>query len=169
MNVIRPWRFGDLPSLVGNANNRNVWRNLRDRFPHPYGVAGGQAWLERVATLNPLTELAIQRDGAAVGGVGVTVGQEVERVSGEIGYWLGEAHWGRGLATEAVREFTTYAFNILPLERVFAVAFARNVVSIAVLMKIGFRREGQLVDSAIKDGRLESQAIYAVTRSEWKG
>jgi RimJ/RimL family protein N-acetyltransferase len=168
MNLLRPWRAGDLASLVANANNRKIWLNLRDLFPHPYGEADGRIWLSRVAALDPPTELAIDREGAAVGGAGVHLGTDVDRASAEIGYWLGETQWGRGLGTAAVRELTTYAFDILPVNRLYARAFTRNAASIALLERLGYRREGLFVDSVIKDGRLESQVFYAVRRGEWK-
>jgi RimJ/RimL family protein N-acetyltransferase len=169
MSLIRPWRAGDLASLVENANNRNVWINLRDRFPHPYRQADGKAWLAYATSLEPVTDFAIEtKDGTAVGGVGVELGRDIERVSGEIGYWLGERHWGQGLGTAAAREITSYAFSALLVERVFAVPFVRNAASIALLGKLGFRCEGELVGSAIKDGRLENQRIYAITRAEWR-
>ncbi len=166
--AIRPWRTSDLGSLVDNANNRAVWLNLRDLFPFPYRDEDGRRWLAYATGLEPALHFAIQRDGVAVGGVGVVPGKDVERISGEVGYWLGESHWGNGLATAAVRELVAYAFTSLALRRVFAVPFARNTASVRVLEKVGFRREGLLVDSAVKNGRLESQAIYAVTMPEWE-
>ncbi len=166
--VIRPWSASDLGSLVENANNRAVWLNLRDLFPFPYREEDGRRWLAYVAGLEPVTHFAIQRGGVAVGGVGVVPGKDVERISGEVGYWLGEAHWGKGLATAALRELVTYTFVTLGLRRVFAVPFARNLASVRVLEKAGFRREGLLVESALKNGRLESQFIYAVTKPEWE-
>lgn len=166
--VMRPWRKDDLGSLVENANSRAIWLNMRDLFPYPYREEDGRRWLEYVAGLDPVTHFAIQCDGVAVGGVGVMPGKDVERISGEVGYWVGEAHWGKGLATAALRELITYAFTVLQLRRVFAVPFARNTASLRVLEKVGLRREGLLVDSAVKNGQLESQAVYAVTRPEWE-
>ncbi len=166
--VLRPWRQSDLVSLVENANSRAIWLNLRDLFPFPYREEDGRRWLEYATGLDPALHFAIQRDGVAVGGAGVMPGKDVERISGEVGYWLGEAHWGRGLATAGVRELVTYAFTVLALRRVFAVPFARNTASVRVLEKVGFRREGLLVESAVKNGKLESQVIYAVTKPEWE-
>lgn len=165
--IIRPFREDDLSSLVAHANNGNVWRNMRDLFPHPYTAADGRAWLQRVGAQNPVTDFAIEFDGQAVGGVGIAPRKDIERVSAEIGYWVGESYWGRGLAGQAVQAITTYAFSNLGLNRVFAVVFARNQQSVRVLEKAGFRREGVLIGAAIKNGIIEDQLLYAITRQEW--
>lgn len=164
---IRPWKQADLSSLVAHANNPNVWRNLRDLFPYPYTDVDGLAWLRRVAAQNPVTDFAIECDGQAVGGVGIAPRKDIERVSAELGYWVGEAYWGRGLGSLAVQEITTYAFSSLQLNRVFALVFARNQQSVHVLEKARFRREGVLVGAAIKNGIIEDQLLYAITRHEW--
>ncbi|HEX2148835.1 MAG TPA: GNAT family protein [Actinomycetota bacterium] len=165
---IRPWRTDDLESLVRHANNKAIWLNLRDRFPHPYTRTDAEEFLARAASMQPQIFFAIDHEGQAVGGIGIDPAEDVERVSGELGYWVGQQFWGQGLATQAAREMTTYCFDILNLHRVWAGAFARNQASIKVLEKLGFRREGVLKESIIKDGRLESQIIYAITAPEWK-
>ena len=96
--VLRPWRREDLESLVRHADNPNVARGLRDRFPSPYTRADGEWFLDDVRKPRGEWRLAIEVDGAAVGGVGVRPGEDVHRISAEIGYWLGEAYWGRGIA-----------------------------------------------------------------------
>jgi ribosomal-protein-alanine N-acetyltransferase len=117
---------------------------------------------------SPQCQFAIDLDGEAVGGVGLTVGEDIERISCELGYWLGEAHWGKGIATQAAGKMTTYAFETLGLHRVFATPFTTNAPSIRVLQKLGFRREGTLVESAVKQGNIVSFAVYAVTAPEWQ-
>lgn len=161
---VRPWRTSDLESLVAHANNRNIAAWLRDRFPHPYTHEAGAAWLQNAANENPITTFAIAVDGAAAGGVGFILGSDVERCSAEIGYWLGERHWGRGIATDAVRVVTAHAFASHGLTRVFAVPFTDNIASCRVLEKAGFVREGILRRSAIKAGVVRDQAMYAIVR-----
>jgi ribosomal-protein-alanine N-acetyltransferase len=165
---MRPWRPEDLDSLVRHANNRAIWLNLRDRFPHPYTRTDGEEFLDRTASLKPQIFFAIDLEGEAVGGVGIVPNDDIERISGELGYWVGEEHWGKGLATRAAREMTNYSFETLKLHRVWATPFERNTASIRVLEKLGFRREGTLVESVIKDGRLESMVILAITAPEWR-
>ena len=159
--VVRSWEVGDLTSMVNHANSRRVWLNLRDRFPHPYTTRHGMAFLQRVGATHPETTFAIAVDGEAVGGIGFMLHDDIERVSAEIGYWLGEAYWGRGICTEAVRAVTGYAIRQHGLTRVFAVPFTHNPASCRVLEKAGFVREGHMRRSAIKDGAICDQFLYA--------
>jgi RimJ/RimL family protein N-acetyltransferase len=161
---VRPWRFDDLDSLVRHANNPNIAARLRDRFPHPYTSEIGIAWLRHATAERPVVAFAIVVDGAAIGGIGFILGEDVERCSAEIGYWLGEEYWGRGIATDALRAITNHAFDAHSLTRVFAVPFADNVASCRVLEKVGFVREGTLRRSAIKSGIVRDQQMYAVVR-----
>lgn len=158
---VRSWRAQDLPSLLAHANDRDIARQLRDRFPHPYEPTHALGFLQWVGQQPVETVWAIALEDAAVGGIGLQLGQDVERVSAEIGYWLGRAHWGRGLVTAALQAVTDYAFGQFNLTRVFAVPFADNAASIRVLEKAGYTREGHLRQSAIKDGVIRDQQIYA--------
>ena len=162
---VRSWRPDDATALVEHANNRKVWLNLRDRFPHPYTARDARAFLKSVLTARPETSFAIDVDGAAVGGIAFHLQSDVERVGAELGYWLGEKFWGRGIATAAVRAVTEHAMQAHGLLRVFALPFADNHASTRVLEKAGFTREGVLRSSAIKDGRVLDQLLYARIRA----
>lgn len=161
--VLRPWRTGDEPSLVAHANSRDVWLNLRDTFPHPYTRADAEAWVELASNQAQPTDLAIEVDSEAAGGVGLTLHDDVERVSAEIGYWLGQRFWNRGIATAAVRAVTEYGFEQFSLTRIYALPYAANVASHRVLEKAGYVREGLLRRSAIKDGIVLDQVLFAIT------
>src|SRR5205807_1623570 len=100
---VRSWRAGDAASVVEHANNRNVSINLRDRFPYPYTEKDAKTFLRTVLRMERETFFAITIDDAPVGGIGFMLQTDVERVSAEIGYWVGERFWGRGIATEAVK------------------------------------------------------------------
>src|SRR6266511_3022587 len=150
--VVRSWRPGDEESIVRHGANRNIWLQLRDRFPHPYTHADAEGWLAYALQAQPETNFAITLEDEVVGGIGYRFGTDVERFSAEIGYWLGEALWGRGIATAALRAVTRHAFETHELNRLFALPFARNFASIRVLEKAGFVREGVLRCSAVKDG-----------------
>jgi len=162
--IVRDWSTSDLDSLVRHANNRKIWINLRDRFPHPYLEEHGRKFLDHITTESPRTVWAIEVDGEAAGGIGIERLTDVERASAEIGYWLGEAHWGRGVMTEALKASTAHAFRQFDITRIFALPFAENAGSVRVLEKAGYVREGVLRDSAIKDGQLRDQFMYAVYR-----
>jgi len=164
---VRPWRLKDLDALVRHANNINVARQLRDRFPHPYTRSDARGFIDQVLTNPPQTNFAIDAGGEAVGGIGFVPGTDVERYSAEIGYWLGETFWGRGIATEAVSLVTDYAFVRFNLLRLFALPFADNVGSARVLEKAGYALEGILRRSSVKLGQPRDQLIYARINDKW--
>ncbi len=161
---IRSWRPGDEPSLARHADNRKIWLNVRDRFPHPYTLAAAEEWVAMASAADPQTQFAIEVGGEAVGGIGLFLQQDVERYSAEIGYWLGEAYWGRGIATAAVQRFTDYAFDAFGLCRIYASVFVSNEGSIRVLEKTGYQLEGRLRQAAVKDGQVVDGLLYATLR-----
>lgn len=167
--TVRRWRMADAEALVRHANNANVARHLRDRFPHPYSRANARAFLKAATSGAGLDNLAIEVNGEAAGGIGYVSGSDVERYSAEIGYWLGEAHWGRGVATEALVLVTDELFATSSVLRLFALPFADNLGSIRVLEKAGYVREGTLRSSSVKSGKPRDQALYAKINPGWKG
>jgi ribosomal-protein-alanine N-acetyltransferase len=162
--TIRSWHWSDRESIVRHADNRKVWINLRDRFPHPYTLADAEDWLRLVSRKTPETQCALSVGGSAVGGIGIDLLNDVHRRSGEIGYWLGEEFWGRGIATAAVRAFTGYAFSTYDVCRIQATVFEWNPASMRVLEKSGYTLEGRLRRSVTKDGRTIDQFLYAITQ-----
>jgi RimJ/RimL family protein N-acetyltransferase len=162
--VLRDWRHGDEASLQRQADNIKVARNLVDAFPHPYTVTHAREWIERNAGVQPQTQFAVVVDGQAVGGVGFTIGTDIHRRSAEIGYWLGEAYWGRGIVTEAVRAVTRYAFATFDIAHIFAGLFERNVASRRVLEKAGFVLEGRLRSHVTKHGETMDDLFYGMVR-----
>jgi ribosomal-protein-alanine N-acetyltransferase len=165
---VRPWRLADADSLVRHANNLNVAKQLRDRFPHPYNRANALTFLKFATQDQDPTNLAIEVHGEAVGGIGYVPGSDIERYSAEIGYWLGEAYWGRGIVTEALSLVTDDVFRRRNLLRLFALPFADNLASTRVLEKAGYIREGILRGSAVKFGKPRDQAIYARLNPDWR-
>jgi RimJ/RimL family protein N-acetyltransferase len=162
--VVRSWRAEDLDALLRHADNPKVAANMRDRFPHPYTREAGAGWLAIALTMRPETAFVIEHGGELVGGIGVHLNQDVERVSAEVGYWLGEAVWGRGLATAALAGFSRYAFEAFDLTRLYALPFAHNAASRRVLEKAGYRLVGVLRRSAVKLGEVVDQALYDLVR-----
>src|SRR5262245_8261789 len=132
MGEVRSWRLDDVPSLARHANNRKIWINLRDAFPHPYGERDARTFIGRALEAQPETVFAIAVEGQAAGGIGFTLHQDVERISAELGYWLAEPFWGRGIVTEAVRAVTRYAIEQHQLTRVYAVPYEWNAASCRV-------------------------------------
>ncbi|MHB8418258.1 MAG: GNAT family N-acetyltransferase [Myxococcales bacterium] len=160
-SLVRPWRPEDVDSLAEHADDLRIWRNLRDRFPHPYTRADAEAWIAANARLEAPTNFAIEVGGRAVGGIGVTPQQDVFRHSAEIGYWLGVAHWRKGIATEAVGAVSEWAFQGLGVHRLYAGVFAWNRASARVLEKAGYRLEGRLREAAVKAGETVDLYVFA--------
>ena len=161
---VRSWRKDDLKSLVLHANNPKIAANLRDQFPHPYTRHDAIDFLDYAQSQEPECSFAIEYGGEAVGGVGFLLGRDIARISAEMGYWLSEEFWGRGIATRAVAAMSDWALDNYKLTRVFAMAFAHNSASIRVLEKAGFEREGVMRRSAIKNGVILDQILFAKVR-----
>ena len=164
--LIRDWRRGDEESLARHANNPKIWRNVRDRFPHPYTLDDAKAWIERASTDRPMTSFAIVVDGEAVGGVGFFLQEDIFRRSVEIGYWLGEAFWGRGIVTDAVRAMSEYIFANFDVCRIYAGVFEWNPASMRVLEKAGYVFEARMRKAATKEGQTIDEFIYALVKEE---
>jgi RimJ/RimL family protein N-acetyltransferase len=164
---LRPCRDGDQADIVQHANNPKVAMHLRDRFPQSYTWADADEWIARVARQTPALNFAICLEDRLGGGIGLMPGTDIHRVSAEVGYWLGEAVWGRGIAACALRGVTQYAFaTFTELNRIFAYVDEDHAASIRVLEKAGFRREGHLIGAVIKQGQIRDQFLYAITRAE---
>jgi RimJ/RimL family protein N-acetyltransferase len=161
--TIRPWRLDDAESLTKNANNRKVWLALRDLFPHPYTIQDAHEFLRRTISDQPTTLFCIDVDSKAIGGIGIRVKHDVHRHTAELGYWLGEKFWGRGIMSEAVEAFGDFCFTNFPLRRIYAEPFANNPASARVLEKAGFVFEGRLKNNIIKNGKLLDSLLYAKT------
>ena len=160
--MLRAWRRGDEDALVAIADDRAIWLGVRDRFPSPYTREAAEEWIaSQVERGEPARDFAIVVDGELAGGIGLVPGEDVYRCGAEIGYWVGRAWWGRGIATDAVSTMVDHAFGELGLERLEARVFESNPRSWRVLEKAGFRREGRLARSVVKAGRVMDSLLYA--------
>ena len=114
--LLRPWRDGDAPALVRSANNRRIWRNLR-ALPYPYTIDDAVAWIAKAREATPVRFFAIDVGGEAVGSIGFSPLPDIHARTAEIGYFVGESHWNRGIATEAIEACTQYAFREFDLDQ----------------------------------------------------
>ena len=162
--VVRGFTPKDAPSIARHANNRAIWINVRDQFPYPYTLKDAERFIKEAAGAEPQTDFAIAVDGAAVGAVGLRLKRDIWRRSAEIGYWLGEEFWGRGIATDAVRAVTDHAFRQFDVCRLYAGAYEWNLASMRVLEKAGYTREARLRKAVMKDGRSIDLVLYAIVR-----
>ena len=162
--VIRDFRIDDAPSIAKYANNRKIWINLRDGFPYPYQLPDAENFLSKVTQQNPRTLFAIANDKEAIGSIGLILGEDVHRFTAEMGYWLAEPFWNKGIMSEVVSRFTDFAFEKFELNRIFAESYISNPGSARVLEKAGFVLEGTLRASVFKDGKVLDQFLYAKIR-----
>jgi [ribosomal protein S5]-alanine N-acetyltransferase len=159
---LRPWIPSDLESLVKYANNKNVSRCLRDRFPFPYTKEDGEKWINVGSKTDPQDSFAVEINGEAVGGVGLMPGSDTARLTSEIGYWLGEPFWGKGIATEALKILTQYALETRKFIRVYAGVLENNPASARVLEKAGYVLESRQKKATIKNGVILDQFMYVI-------
>ena len=151
----------DAPSIAKYANNRKIWMNLRDAFPYPYSLKDAESFISRIIETDPITVFAIATQSEAIGSIGLMVGKDVHRYTAEMGYWLAEPFWGKGIMTQAVKSMTSYAIRNLKLHRIYAEPYSTNPASVRVLEKAGFRCEGILRSNVLKDGKVLDQFLYS--------
>lgn len=162
--VLRPHRLSDLHDLVAAANHPAISMFLRDHFPYPYTVQDAYWWLTE-GIKSHACHLAITVNEVCIGSISVVFGNNESHLSGEIGYWLGRDFWGRGYATDAVRQMTERIFAETELLRIFAHVFAPNNASKQVLLKCGYQEEGVLRQAVIKHGDILDVHVYARLRN----
>lgn len=165
--ILRPWMSGDAESLVKHANNPRVARNLRDGFPYPYTLPEARKWLKMVEENRDDIILAIEIGGEAAGGIGLHSLKDVYRFNGEIGYWLSELYWGKGIMSDAVGAMVDHAFTRTSWLRLFAVIFEHNISSMKVLAKNGFIQEAIHKKTVMKGGKLLDEHLFALLKERW--
>ncbi|MDF1575761.1 MAG: GNAT family protein [Bacteroidales bacterium] len=166
--ALRPWHPDDARSLVKHANNPRVASNLRDGFPCPYTLQDAKNWLKMAGENREDVILAIEVAGEAAGGIGLHGLKDVYRYNGEIGYWLSERHWGKGIMSEAVAAMVEFAFTRRSWLRLFACIFENNLSSMRVLEKNGFRQEAVHRKAVMKEGKLLDEHLYALLKDQWE-
>lgn len=162
---LRPWKQTDLPDLVRFANNPAIARNLTNAFPHPYTEEHAKKFIEMAGSADPVRIFAIESEGHACGGVGLHLQADVYCMNAELGYWLAEPFWGRGIMTRAVQDMVRYGFEHFDITRIFARPYGSNKASQRVLEKAGFALEAHLKGTFLKNGVVEDEFIYAVRRT----
>jgi [ribosomal protein S5]-alanine N-acetyltransferase len=166
--ALRPWSISDAARLAVIANNKNVADNLRDGFPHPYSLSDAIDWLNLIIPANlPPKFFAIEFNKLVVGSIGLVAKTDIYRKNFEMGYFLVQDHWGRGIITRAIKTATSYAFREFDIIRVYAEPFADNYGSRKALEKAGFKLEGTFRRNVIKNGIIKDSCIYSVLKEEF--
>jgi RimJ/RimL family protein N-acetyltransferase len=167
--ILRPWSVHDSRELAVIADNKKVADNLRDGFPNPYSLKDAIDWLNIILQENnPPRFFAIISDRQLVGSIGIVTKSDIYRKNFEIGYFLDEKHWGKGIATRAIKAATSYAFKDFDIVRIYAEPFADNPGSRRALEKAGYRLEATLHRNVIKNGIIKDSCIYSVLKEDFK-
>lgn len=162
--TLRPWHINDAKDLAELANNKNIAQFMADVFPHPYTIENAKTFIA-FATSNPNSKIfAIIFDSKPVGSIGLHLQTDILRKNAEIGYWLGEQYWGKGIITQAVPQMIDYGFKNMDIVRIFARIFGSNKASQKVVEKCGFKLEGKYEKTIFKNNELIDELIYAVRK-----
>ena len=166
---LRAWKTEDTKSLAQSANNLNIAKNLRNAFPNPYTLESAIWYInDSIANVGKKQiNYAIVVGGQAVGSIGIFVKDDVYEKSAELGYWLSEDYWRKGIMSKAVQIICKAAFERFDIIRIFAEPFADNAGSRRVLEKVGFTCEGTMRNGVYKNGEVHSYCMYSILREEF--
>ena len=167
--ILRSWAFTDAPQLAIIANNKKIADNIRDGLPIPYTISDAREWLNlTIPENNPPKNFAIISDKELAGSIGIVTKTNIYRKNVEIGFFISEKFWGRGIATRAVKAVISYAFREFDINRVNAEVFADNPGSRRALEKAGLKLEATLKKSIIKNGVIKDCCIYSVLKEDFQ-
>ena len=168
--ALRPLRPEDAEALHRLVNDWEVTRTLAE-IPYPYPRALADEWIASTAAQladGTAYHLAITgtegKTETLVGVIGLRV--DAERRAGRLGYWVGRAFWGHGVATEAARRLISWGFANLPLDLIAAEVTAGNDASGAVLRRVGFRESGSGVRASVTTGDDHTVTVFEATRDD---
>ncbi len=163
---LRPFRDEDAETVARLCNNKKIFDNVRDFFPYPYSLQDARDFITHCQVHSPPLNMAVIYQGELAGAIGLVTQTDVYTGTAEIGYWLGEPYWNKGIMTRAVRLMVDYAFTTLKLRRVFTAVYAYNSASMRVLEKAGFQPEGIGKNAIIKNGKVWDEHRFAILAPE---
>lgn len=167
--ALRPWSAKDADRLAIIANNRKIFNNLRDGLPSPYSLSDAHDWLNTIIPINnPPRFFAITIDKYLIGSIGIVTKDDIYVKNAEIGYFLDEEYWGKGIITKAIKAATAYAFSVFDIVRVYAESFADNPGSRRALEKAGFICEAVIKNNIFKNGVVKDSCIYSVLKENFQ-
>ena len=159
--TLRSWKRSDQSRLTSLANNQHIANFLMDSFPHPYTDKDAEHWIDLCLEENKNLLLAIERKGELIGGIGGHFKDDIHRYNAELGYWIAEHYWGKGIITKTIEHFCSYLFSKYKINRIYADVFSTNPASGRVLEKNGFIKEGTLKKAAYKNGLFIDLLVYS--------
>ncbi len=165
---IRKWELSDAKDLAVALSNTKIQDNLRDGLPYPYTEQDGIDYISAMllSDENDTFAFAITVEGKVIGSIGVFRQGNIHRQTAEVGYYIAEEYWGKGIMTEAIKQACKYVFDKSDIIRIYAEPFAYNVASCRVLEKAGFQYEGTLRKNAVKNGKIIDMKMYSLLRTE---
>ena len=167
---IRKWELSDAKDLAAALSNKKVQDNLRDGLPYPYTEQDGKEFISAMlsADENETFAFAIMVDDKVVGSICIFRQGNIHRQTAELGYYIAEEYWSKGIMTEAVKQICEYVFAKSDIIRIYAEPFAYNIASCRVLEKVGFQYEGTLRSNAVKNGKVIDMEMYSLLKAEIK-
>lgn len=165
---IRKWKLSDAAALAVAISNKKILDNLRDGLPYPYTEKDGEDYISDMLSANEdeTFAFAITADNKVIGSIGVFRQENIHRQTAELGYYISEEYWGKGIMTEAVKQICEYVFSNSDIIRIYAEPFAYNAASCRVLEKVGFQFEGTLRNNAVKNGKVINMKMYSILKAE---
>lgn len=163
---LRPFTMDDVDSLAKHANNPRIAMFLTDAFPHPYTKEDAVRFITLASKDNPARIFAIEVNGEVAGGIGIHPQADIYKRNAELGYWLAEHYWGKGIISKAIPLAVKIAFENYDIDRVFARPFSTNGASQRVLEKAGFALEARFEKTLIKNGELIDELVYAIRKQK---
>ncbi len=161
---LRRFAESDAERLASLANNSNIARFMANRFPHPYTREAACDFIKQATSKNPIQLFAIDLQGELIGGIGLHEMNDIFIKNMEIGYWLGEAYWGKGYALQAIEQICKYGFDTFDVNRLFCRVFGNNERSIRLMKKAGFNQEAFFEKTIWKNNEFLDEYIFALRR-----
>lgn len=162
--ILRPWQETDASSLAKYANNYNIAKNLTNQFPYPYTIENAKQFIVMAMSKTPNHIFCIDINGEAIGGIGVHPQQDVQCKNAELGYWLAEPFWNKGIVSKAIPQIVDYGFKTFDINRIYARPYGTNVASQKVLEKCGFILEARFEKTFYKNNEYLDELIYAIRK-----
>ena len=165
---IRKGELSDVKDLAKGLSNRKIQDNFRDGLPYPYTEQDGEDYISTMLSANEdeIFAFAITVENKAVGSISAFRQGNIHRQTAELGYYVAEEYWGKGIMTEAVKQICGYVFDKSDIIRIYAEPFAYNIASCRVLEKAGFQYEGTLSGIAVKNGKVIDMKMYSLLKTE---
>ncbi|WP_337865262.1 GNAT family protein [Ignavibacterium sp.] len=166
--MIRDFQLSDADALVMYANNYKIFKWVKDNFPYPYTPRDAELWISVSKNINDGIYYAIAYEKELIGGIGVKFKEDVYKFSWELGYWLGEPFWNKGIITDAIKVFTKYLFSNYNIRSITANVYEGNKASMKALTKAGFKLDGVIRKAVFKEKVFRDLYVYSILREEVK-